>query len=206
MQVRGQFDNRYVECVRRFPRPFLAHSHGGYGPAGRPAGPGTLGPRRGYGGTPGSDHAFARQRPPGDLAPGRRAATAGQFAGTHQGFTAPEFAQVLREFPALPIIVEHLGGIGPTDAPPYPKFRQLLALAQYSNVYMKIHGLGEICPRPMPFPEPMRFPNVPPFMRMAYDAFGPSRLMWGSDFPPVANREGYRNALRWTMEHVAFCQ
>ena len=32
-----------------------------------------------------------------------------------------------------------------------------------------------------------------------YEAFGPSRLMWGSDFPPVAGREGYRNALRLTM-------
>ena len=23
-------------------------------------------------------------------------------------------------------------------------------------------------------------------------------------FPPVAGREGYRNALQWTMEHTAF--
>jgi L-fuconolactonase len=36
-------------------------------------------------------------------------------------------------------------------------------------------------------------------------AFGPSRLMWGGDFPPVAGREGYRNALHWTLEHLAFC-
>jgi predicted TIM-barrel fold metal-dependent hydrolase len=41
-------------------------------------------------------------------------------------------------------------------------------------------------------------------MAMAYDAFGASRIMWGSDFPPVVGREGYRNALQWTMEHTAF--
>jgi hypothetical protein len=29
--------------------------------------------------------------------------------------------------------------------------------------------------------------------------------MWGSDFPPVAGREGYRHALCWTLEHLAFC-
>jgi predicted TIM-barrel fold metal-dependent hydrolase len=28
--------------------------------------------------------------------------------------------------------------------------------------------------------------------------------MWGSDFPPVAGREGYCNALQWTMEHIPF--
>jgi L-fuconolactonase len=110
---------------------------------------------------------------------------------------------VIKAFPSLPIIIEHLGGIGRDEAPPYPKFRQILALARYPNTYMKVHGLGEICPRPIPFPEPMPFPTVPPFMEMAYDAFGASRIMWGSDFPPVASREGYRNALHWTMEHLS---
>jgi predicted TIM-barrel fold metal-dependent hydrolase len=40
---------------------------------------------------------------------------------------------------------------------------------------------------------------------MAIGAFGFQRLMWGSNFPPLAGQgEGYRNALRWTMEHVTF--
>jgi L-fuconolactonase len=54
----------------------------------------------------------------------------------------------------------------------------------------------------MPFHTPMRFSNIPPFMEMASDAFGASRLVWGSDFPPVAGREGYLNALQWTMERL----
>ena len=28
-------------------------------------------------------------------------------------------------------------------------------------------------------------------------------MMWGSDYPPVSAREGYRNALRGLMEHPA---
>jgi len=32
------------------------------------------------------------------------------------------------------------------------------------------------------------------------DTFGPSRMMWGSDFPPVAGREGYRLALNLTRD------
>ena len=40
---------------------------------------------------------------------------------------------------------------------------------------------------------------------MAYDSFGPQRMMWGSDFPPVSLREGYHNSLRFTMEQMPFC-
>ena len=206
VQVRGQYDNRYImECVRRFPGRFAAVV---MVDTDRPDAPQAL-ERWAREGAEGVRLGPITRSPGSDpLAIWRKAAELGlpvSSLGSHQGFTSPEFAQAVRECPTLPIIVEHLGGIGWDDAPPYPKFRQLLALAQYPNVYMKIHGLGEICPRPMPFPQPMRFPNVPPFMKMAYDAFGPSRLMWGSDFPPVAGREGYRNALGWTMEHLTFC-
>jgi len=40
-------------------------------------------------------------------------------------------------------------------------------------------------------------------LEQAYQAFGPRRLMWGSDYPPVSGREGYRNALHLTMEQFA---
>jgi hypothetical protein len=30
--------------------------------------------------------------------------------------------------------------------------------------------------------------------------------MRDSDFPPVASLAGYRNALHWTIEHLAFCR
>jgi L-fuconolactonase len=43
---------------------------------------------------------------------------------------------------------------------------------------------------PLPFEEP-----IAPYFQQVYDAFGPERMMWGSDFPPVAGREGYTNAL-----------
>ena len=41
-------------------------------------------------------------------------------------------------------------------------------------------------------------------MEMAYEAFGPKRMMWGSDYPPVGGREGYRNSLQGVMEHPVF--
>jgi L-fuconolactonase len=205
VQVRGQFDNRYlVECVRRFPARFRAVV---IVDTDKPDAPETLTHWVGEGAvglrleptvrSPGSD----------PLAIWRKAAELGipvSAFGSPDEFTSREFEQVLTEVPNLPVIIEHLGRIGRDEAAPYPRFRKILALARYPNTYIKVHGLGEICPRPIPFPQPMRFANIPPFMEMAYEAFGATRMMWGSDFPPVAGREGYRNALQWPMEHIPF--
>ena len=205
VQVRGQFDNRYLlECVRRFPGRFSAVA---IVDTERPDAPQTL---EGWvkQGAEGVRLAPMTRSPGNDpLAIWRKAAELGipvSSLGNPQGFTSPQFEEVVKELPTLPIIIEHLGGIGRNEAAPYPTFRKILALARYPNTYIKVHGLGEICERPIPFPQPMRFPTVPPLMQMAYDALGASRIMWGSDFPPVAGREGYRNALQWTMEHIPF--
>jgi L-fuconolactonase len=205
VQVRGQFDNRYIiECVRRFPGRFCALV--GVDTE-SPAAPEMLAHCVGEGAV--GVRLDAAVRSPGSepLAIWRTAAELGiavSAFGSPDEFASREFEQVLTELPDLPIIIEHLGRIGRNEAPPYSRFRKVLALARYPNAYIKIHGLGEICPRPMPFPQPMRFANIPPFMEMAYDAFGANRVMWGSDFPPVAGREGYRNALTWPMNHIPF--
>jgi L-fuconolactonase len=78
------------------------------------------------------------------------------------------------------------------------------SLSHYPNVYMKIHGLGEFTKRstyptpPFPFDKPIR-----PLLDMVYEAFGPRRMMWGSDYPLVNQREGYQRALHLTMEQFA---
>jgi L-fuconolactonase len=204
VQVRGQLDNDYLfECMRRFPGrlyavvgvdttlrdapDLLAHA----------VDEGAVGVRL-----------DATSRSPGrdPLAVWRRAAELGvpvSVFGSADEFAAPAFEHLLAELPNLRVVIEHLGRIGRHRGSPMPTFHRILALARHSNAYVKIHGLGELCPRPMPFPAPMRLENVPPFVELALDAFGAERVMWGSDFPPVSAREGYRNALRWPLEHLA---
>lgn len=131
--------------------------------------------------------------------------------GTVEQYADPAFEDIIRQLPHLTFVMEHLAGVGAYFGPgradktiPLGTYRQALALAQYPNVYMKIPGLGEFCPRPMPFRQPVPFDDIPPLIEMAVDAFGGRRLMWGSDFPPVANREGYRNALRFPMDLIDY--
>ena len=69
--------------------------------------------------------------------------------------------------------------------------RRALGLARFPHVFIKVPGLGEFCRRSMPVTEPFPFVlPVPPLLDLAFGAFGPGRMMWGSDYPPVSGREG----------------
>ena len=118
--------------------------------------------------------------------------------GKIEEFASDEFENLLKELPSLTVVIEHLGGVGPDEKSPYTSFRKVLALAKYPNTYIKLPGYGEFCGGTFPFSD------IPPFVQMTYDAFGSTRMMWGSDFPPVSSREGYRNALDFPLENMAF--
>ena len=210
VQIRGWYDNAYpVECMRRFPGRFSVvavvdtdspdaserlEDWVERGVEGVRLGPDVR--------SPGND----------PLAIWRKAAELGILVssiGPVHGFASPGFESIVKELSSLKIIIEHLGGVGGIQGgqdttPPHATFRKVLELAQYPSVYMKVPSLGEISPRAMPVRAPYPFEDAPPFIEMAIDAFGAKRLMWGSDFPPVARREGYRNALRLPMERVGF--
>jgi L-fuconolactonase len=124
-------------------------------------------------------------------------------AGSEEAFASDEFRRIVETFPDLAIVIEHCGKPGEDEQTPYPLYSRVLSLARYPNVYMKLGGLGEICKVPA-FGGPNPFSNVPPFAKMAVDAFGPRRLMFGSNFPPVTHLEGYRNALSGLMDHLSY--
>ena len=107
------------------------------------------------------------------------------------------FREVVETFPELRIVIEHLGGVGLEEKPPYSEFSEALKLASHPNLTMKLPGFGEFCRPPHPYQE------VPPLARMALDSFGPGRLMWGSDYPPVSSREGYDNSLTFPREYFS---
>jgi predicted TIM-barrel fold metal-dependent hydrolase len=205
IQHRGTFDNTYLfECARRFPGRFAVvvivdtaqpdapqalERWAREGAAGVRLGPSTRSPG------------------PDPLAVWRKAAELGlavSSLGNLTDFASDEFAALIAELPTLPVIVEHLAGAGQGAEPPYATFKKALALANYPNTYVKVPGLGEISRRPAVLRPSFQLDYTPPLFEMAYDAFGPRRMMWGSDFPPSAGREGYRNVLRGVMEHAAF--
>ena len=211
IQINGQSDNSYqAECVRRYPdrlRSVVIVD------TDRQDAPAELERLVAEGAT------GVRLRPsvrsPGDdpLTIWRKAAELGitvSSGGGRDEFEDDAVAEIFEACPTLPIVIEHLGGLKWTDlsqgahgAPPAAR-PKMFELARYPNAYVKIHGLGEFSQRAMPVREPFPFVEpIAPLLSMAYEAFGASRIMWGSDYPPVSMREGYGNALRFTMERLA---
>jgi L-fuconolactonase len=193
-------DNTYViECLRRFPGRFAVVCRVEVDSPNaltdlekwRQEGAGAL-RLRNFHRSPGND----------PLAIWRKAADLGlsvSIGGPAELFASHDFRELVASLPNLNMVIEHLGGVGRDATPPYSDLRKTLELARYPNTFIKIHGMGEICHPPFPYE------TIPPFVEMAYDAFGPQRMMWGSDYPRVTLREGYRNALRFTMAQMPFC-
>ena len=65
-------------------------------------------------------------------------------------------------------------------------------------------GLGEIMKKPARLREGFIWDSIPPHYEMAKAAFGVERMTWGSNFPPCAAKEGYRNTLNWVRELPVF--
>jgi L-fuconolactonase len=209
IQVFGQYDNTYqMDCLRRYPGRFASVV---LIDTDLPNAPHTL-ERLAAEGASG-----VRFRPttcsPGDdpLLIWRTAerlglsVSCGGTGGDAALFASEEFVRVIAAVPRLKIVLEHLGTTGQvTGDEQHAMCERIFALARYPNVYMKVPGLGEIARRALPVREPFPFITpVPSLLDAAYAAFGPHRLMWGSDYPPVSHREGYGNALHWPMDHFA---
>ncbi|MGB3501630.1 MAG: amidohydrolase family protein [Mesorhizobium sp.] len=113
-----------------------------------------------------------------------------------------------RAFPDTPIVLGHIGGPVEVGLPTadgkaaYDRWRALvLKLAQCPNVFMKLSGMGmritrfdmdrrELPPTSDDLAEAWR-----PLFSVVIDAFGPSRCMFGSNFP--VDKGGYSYAAMW---------
>jgi L-fuconolactonase len=89
-------------------------------------------------------------------------------------------------FPDLRIVIDHCGMPAPPTAPAVDDLLEtlpeLLALAEYPHVAVKLTGLPVLQPGSYPFPA------IWPKLHRLIDAFGPERLIWGSDVHRVTGR------------------
>jgi L-fuconolactonase len=91
--------------------------------------------------------------------------------------------------PDLTLIIDHLGlpQFPPEepDAPPFKQLPEVLALARYPNVAVKLCGMPGLSAEPYPFMD------VWPQARQFVDAFGADRLLWASDIGRFRGRVGW---------------
>src|SRR5262249_6555085 len=96
--------------------------------------------------------------------------------------------------PDLTLIIDHVGLRQPPldepDSPPFKSLPDLLALARFPNVAVKLCGLPSLSSEPFPFRD------VVPHLRSIVDAFGAERVLWASDITRFAGRIGLS---RWEL-------
>ena len=89
-------------------------------------------------------------------------------------------AQLAAKNPKTMLIIDHLGLQQPFEPPaptePFADLPQLLGLAQYENIAVKISGACTLSREPFPFDD-----IWDPLYRI-FDKFGFDRCMWGTDW------------------------
>ncbi len=128
-----------------------------------------------------------------------KAAELGQIAS----IAAPaRFEPVVRElaarFPRLVILRHHMAGARVDDR---ATLEAILPSAQLPNVHVKLSGFHYASPVPWAFP----YPDCRPIAQALFDAFGPERLHWGSDYPVCQLRAmTYQQSLEAVRTHCGF--
>ncbi len=97
--------------------------------------------------------------------------------------------------PDMPVILDHFGH---NQTPPmhrldtaFEELPDLLALADQPNVYVKLSGAPSLSRDPYPFGD------LWPRLHKIIDAFGPRRIMWGSDISRFIGRFGFTASMPW---------
>jgi len=126
------------------------------------------------------------------------------YQGNLNFFSSDYFRLLIRNNPKTKIVIEHLAGIGYKYPAEFQDFKNAIKSLQMENVYIKIPGLGEIVKRPEYLTSKFHFEIIPPLIDTIYKTYGSEKMMWGSDFPPCSNREGYKNTLLGIMNYPIF--
>jgi len=104
----------------------------------------------------------------------------------------PSLIRFLKEWPQLPVVIDHAAKppLGTRDSEAFGLWRKHMnALAALPQVCCKFSGLWGESPRAAHHDVDVAARIVRPVWEHLLDSFGPSRLMWGSDWP-VLNLAG----------------
>jgi L-fuconolactonase len=107
----------------------------------------------------------------------------------------PDIGRLTELCPDLNVVIDHMADC-PIGQP--RELEKLIALARYPKVFAKISHTWTISKQPYPYLDAQEY------VKRLYAAFGPQRLMWGTDWPLVEERASYRQALTVIRDDMKF--
>jgi len=122
----------------------------------------------------------------------------GLLAGGHMA----DLGTIAARHPGLKLHIDHYGrgggGGGGTDEAAFANLGEMLTLATYPNVAVKLSGAPSYSSHPYPYR------NIHPYLRQIFDAFGPQRCFWGTDITRMPC--SYRQCVTMFTEELSWLQ
>ena len=119
----------------------------------------------------------------------------GFMAQPHQ---AAMVKDLLRLFPEVPVIIDHLGLPSKDESPEYPSFEKILELAEFPQVYIKMSGLPVFSKEKYPHQDMIGCAE------RAVNAFGSERVVWATDFCFTVGAHNYHEGIEIVEDHMPF--
>ncbi len=102
----------------------------------------------------------------------------------------PAAIELVRKCPEQPFVVDHIAKPDIKNGTLEPWREQIRELASYENVMCKVSGMVTEAN-----PNDWKHADFAPYLETVFEAFGPSRLMYGSDWPVCLLGADYAGAL-----------
>lgn len=102
-----------------------------------------------------------------------------------------------RRHPDVPVLCHHLGDVRAGD---HAGLYEVAASAAVPNIYVKVSGFHYVSERSWDHP----WPDAVAALSWIFDAYGPGRLCWGSDFPASTRFCTFRQSLEVVRTHCDF--
>ena len=98
--------------------------------------------------------------------------------------------------PDATCVIDHLGHVDVTND---EQMGDLIRLARHANVCVKLSGFYKLGRKQPPYSD------LKTSIKKVYDAFGPRRLLWGSDCPyQLANAHTYADSIQLIVNGLDF--
>jgi predicted TIM-barrel fold metal-dependent hydrolase len=107
----------------------------------------------------------------------------------------PDAAKLIEKFPELTVVIDHMAD-SPLNQP--QELEKLIALKRYPKVFVKISHSWSLSSEAYPYLDSQRQ------IKRLYDAFGPKRLMAGTDWPLVEKYCTYAQAIDIARKRIDF--
>ena len=110
----------------------------------------------------------------------------------------PAAIRLVEEFPGQPFVLDHIAKPPIAEGSLTPWESDLRRLAEFPNIYCKLSGMVTEARWNAWQPGDIR-----PYLDVVFEAFGPDRLMIGSDWPVCTLAAEYAAAMRVVLDYIS---